>query len=113
MRLTGKKKLEKLKRKNIGNTALVQQIERLIKDIEGNNWKDIEELKKTRPDADCVHKDGFYFFDINIHRTLILIEISEGEATVAWVGTHDEYETTFKNNKDTIAKWLRTNDYIE
>ncbi len=113
MRLTGKKKLEKLKRKNIGNTKLVQEIERLIKDIEENNWNDVDELKESRPDADSVHSDGFYFFDINIHRTLILIEIDDGEATVAWVGTHDEYETTFKNNKDTIAKWLRTNDYIE
>ncbi|GAA5040878.1 hypothetical protein GCM10011506_42210 [Marivirga lumbricoides] len=113
MRLTGKKKLEKLKRKNIGNTKLVQEIERLIEDIEKNNWKDVDELKKSRPDADCVHNDGFYFFDINIHRALILIEVDDGEATVAWVGTHDEYETTFKNNKDTIAKWLRTNDYIE
>jgi mRNA interferase HigB len=113
MRLTGKKKLEKLKRKNIGNTKLVLEIERLIKDIEENNWNDVDELKESRPDADCVHSDGFYFFDINIHRTLILIEIDDGEATVAWVGTHDEYETTFKNNKDTIAKWLRTNDYIE
>jgi mRNA interferase HigB len=112
MRLTGKKKLEKLKRKNIGNTKLVQEIERLIKDIEENNWNDIDELKESRPDADCVHTDGFYFFDINIHRTLILIEIEDGEATVAWVGTHDEYETTFKNNKVTIAKWLRTNEYI-
>lgn len=112
MRLTGKKKLEKLKRKNIGNTKLVQEIEKLINDIEENNLSDIDEFKKTRPDADCVHNDGFYFFDINIHRALILIEIDDVEATVVWVGTHDEYETTFKNNKKTIAKWLRTNDYI-
>ena len=113
MRLTGKKKLEKLKRKNIGNTKLVQEIEKLINDIQENDLSDIDTLKKTRPDADCVHSDGFYFFNIHIHRTLILIEIDDGEATVAWVGTHDEYETTFKNNKKTIAKWLRTNDYIE
>lgn len=112
MRLIGKKKLEKLKRKNIGNTKLVQEIEKLIKDIEENNWNTIEELKKNRPDADCVHNEGFYFFNINVHRTLILIEIEDGEATVVWVGTHDEYETTFKNNKDTIAKWLKTNEYI-
>lgn len=113
MRLTGKKKLEKLKRKNIGNIKLVQEIEKLINDIEKNNWKTIDELKETRPDADCVHSDGFYFFDIYIHRTLILLEIEDGEATVAWIGTHDEYETTFKNNKNTIAKWLRINDYIK
>lgn len=113
MRLTGKKKLEKLKRKNIGNAKLVQEIKKLVKDIEENDLSDNDELKKIRPDADCVHNDGFYFFNINIHRALILMEIDDGEATVAWVGTHDEYETTFKNNKKTIAKWLRTKDYIE
>ncbi|MEX1191399.1 MAG: type II toxin-antitoxin system HigB family toxin [Brumimicrobium sp.] len=113
MRLTGKKKLEKLKRKNIGNTKLVQEIEKLINDIEENDFNDVNELNKKRPDVDCVHNEGFYFFDINTHRTLILIEIDDGEATVTWVGAHDEYETTFKNNKKTIAKWLRTNDYIE
>ncbi|MGM0479577.1 MAG: type II toxin-antitoxin system HigB family toxin [Bacteroidota bacterium] len=113
MRLTGKKKLEKLKRKNIGNAKLVQEIKKLVNDIEENDLSDIDELKKIRPDADCVHNDGFYFFNINIHRALILMEIDDGEATVAWVGTHDEYESTFKNNKKTIAKWLRTKDYIE
>jgi mRNA interferase HigB len=112
MRLTGKKKLEKLKRKNRGNVKLGQEIEKLINDVENNNWNDISELKETRPDADCVHSDGFYFFDINIHRTLILIEFDDCEATVTWVGSHDEYEVNFKNNKDTTAKWLRANDYI-
>ncbi len=55
----------------------------------------------------------FIFFNINIHRTLVLIELDEnGEATIVWVGTHQEYETTFKNNKNTIEKWLRNNGYI-
>ncbi len=112
MRLIGKKKLEKLRRKNIGNIKLIQEIDQLIKDIEENTWNNSVELKKSRSDADCVHPEGFYFFDINIHRALILIEIIDGEATVIWVGSHDEYEVTFKNNKDTIAKWLRINEYI-
>ena len=113
MRLIGKKKLEKFRRKNIGNTKLSQAIDDLIKAIETSNWANENELKKARPDADCVHNDGFYFFDINVHRTLILIEIEdEGEATVAWIGTHQEYESTFKNNKSTIKKWLKANEYI-
>jgi hypothetical protein len=37
---------------------------------------------------------------------------AEGEATVVWAGTHREYEETFKNNKDTIEKWLRKRGYI-
>ena len=114
MRLVGKNKLEKLKRKNKGNSKLIRAIEQLVEDFESGNWKNGEELKIHRPDADCVHRDGFYFFDIHIHRTLVLIEFDDnGEATVAWIGTHQEYEKVFKNNKNTIRRWLRTNDYIE
>ena len=74
MRLTNKKKLEKLKRKNRGNIPLTSAIDQLIKDIDENNWKNQTELNKTRKDADNVHSDGFYFFNINIHRTMILTE---------------------------------------
>ncbi|MDR7212567.1 hypothetical protein [Flavobacterium piscis] len=37
----------------------------------------------------------------------------DGEATIVWAGTHQEYEATFKNNKLTIEKWLRKNSYIK
>ncbi len=70
-------------------------------------------MKEARPDADIVHSDGFYFFNLNIHRTMILIEFDEdGEATVVWAGSHQEYDKTFKNNKSTIKKWLRDNEWI-
>ncbi len=113
MRLIGKKQLEKLKRKNKGNTSLVLEINNLIKDIEEGSWKNQTELKTVRKDADCVHSDGFYFFNISIHRTLILIEFEEdGDASVVWVGNHQEYEKTFKNNKNAIKKWLKSNNWI-
>ena len=38
----------------------------LIGDLENNNLNNQTELLKIRPDADCVHEDGFYFFDIHI-----------------------------------------------
>ena len=38
MRIIGKKQLEKLKRKNKGNTTLLNEIDKLIDDIEQNNW---------------------------------------------------------------------------
>ena len=57
-------------------------IDKLIKDIEDNDWEDQNELNKTRPDADNIHSEGFYFFNINIHRTMILIEFDDEEATV-------------------------------
>ena len=44
---------------------------------------------------------------------MILFEFAEyGEATVVWTGNHKEYETVFKNNKNTIRKWLKVNDWI-
>jgi len=112
MRLINKKLLEKLKRKNRGNTHLIKAINILIKDIGKNDWKDQNELNKTRTDADNVHSDGFYFFNINFHRTMILIEFEDKEATVVWAGTHQEYKSTFRNNKNTIKKWLKSNDWI-
>lgn len=86
---------------------------KLTEDLE--NFKpEKQNLKEIRDDADCVHSDGFYFFDINIHRTLVMVELDEeGEATIVWAGTHQEYESTFKNNRKTIEKWLRNNNYID
>lgn len=113
MRLIGKNRLTKLKVKNLGNKSLCTAIDVLISDIENNNWKNEAELKIIRNDADCVHNDGFYFFDIAIHRTMILLEFDEdGEATIIWTGDHQDYERTFKNNKKTIEKWLKSRKHI-
>lgn len=113
MRLIGKNKLEKLKAKNGGNTVLCSEVDKLISDIENNDWKNQSEVKAIRKDADCVHSDGFYFFNISVHRTMILLELGDdGEATVVWNGTHQEYESTFKNNKSTIKKWLKSKNHI-
>ena len=112
MRLTNKKALEKLKRKNKGNTPLANAIDKLVEDIEENDWSNQTELNESRSDADWVHSDGFYFFNISIHRTMILIEFDGGEASVVWLGNHKEYEKTFKNNKGTIKKWLKSKNWI-
>ena len=113
MRLLGKQKLLKLKRKNLGNTKLIEAIDKLIAELEGLNLS-VQSISDIRKDADCVHNDGFYFFDIQVHRTLVMIEVDDqGEATIIWVGTHQEYEGTFRNNKKTIEKWLRKFGYIE
>ena len=113
MRVLGKKILLKLKKKNIGNLRLCNEVEKLISDLEKFVYKEKNNFD-IRTDAENVHRDGFYFFDLDFHRTLILVEFdNDGEATIVWVGTHKEYETTFKNNKTTIEKWLRKNGYIE
>jgi mRNA interferase HigB len=113
MRLTNLKILTKLKKKNIGNAKLIKSVDELIDALEKNSFKNFEALKRTRKDADKVYADSFCFFDINIHRTMILLEFDDDEASIIWAGTHDEYESTFKNNKSTIEKWLRAQGYIE
>ena len=112
MDLLRKNKLIKLKQKNRGNKKMISEIDKLISDIESAQWTKKTDIKETRPDADCVHSDGFYFFDINIHRTMILIVFEDDEATVVWAGSHDEYDKTFKGNKSTIEKWLRNQKLI-
>lgn len=112
LELLRKHKLIKLKNKNRGNTKLIKAIDKLISDIENANWIKQTDIKETRLDADCVHSDGFYFFDINIHRTMILIVFEDNEAIVIWTGSHDEYNKTFKGNKTTIEKWLRIQKLI-
>lgn len=113
MRLIGKKILLKLKKKNIGNLRLCNEVDKLITDLEKFVPKE-KNIFDIRSDADNVHRDGFYFFDLDFHRTLILVELDDdGEATIVWAGSHKEYEITFKNNKATIEKWLRKNGYIE
>ena len=113
MEIVGRRLLEKLISKNKGNVSLALEIDSLIKTIEENSFANQTELKQLRPDADCVHNVGFYFFDINIHRTLILIEFEiNGDATILWCGNHSEYEITFKNNKSTIKKWLKKKGLI-
>ena len=112
MELRRKHKLIKLKQKNRGNIKLISAIDKLISDIESAQWTKKTEIKETRPDADCVHSDGFCFFDMSIHRTMILIVFEDDEASVIWTGTHDEYDKTFKGNKSTIEKWLRNQNLI-
>ena len=103
----------KLIRKNRGNSKLLKAVQQLIADIENSDWGTPHDLTEKRPDADCVYGGEFYFFNINIHRTLIMIELEEdGEATIVWAGSHDDYELTFKNNRNVIKKWLRDNTWI-
>lgn len=113
MRIINKHILGKLIKKNRGNSKLLKSVNKLIAEIEEGSWKTPNDLISNRPDADCVYGGKFYFFDINIHRTLVLIEFDEdGEATIARAGSHDEYELTFKNNRNVIKKWLRDNNWI-
>ncbi len=113
MKLIRKDRLLKLKRKNQGNLKLIKAIDKLIEDIESSDWKDKLELIESRPDADRVHSEDFSFFDINVHRTFILVVVTEQYAEILWIGNHDEYDSTFKGNKKTIETWLRNHGKIK
>jgi len=113
LKLLRKDKLLKIKRKNQGNLKLTKAIDKLIEDIESSELKDKIDLIESRPDADRVHSEDFFFFDINIHRTLALIVFNEQYAEILWVGNHDEYDSTFKGNKKTIETWLRNHGKIK
>lgn len=113
MRIINKHILGKLIRKNRGNSKLVKAVQQLISEIEHSNWETPHDLTEKIPDADCVYGGEFYFFNINIHRTLIMIEFEEnGEATIVWAGSHVDYELTFKNSRKVIKKWLKDNSWI-
>lgn len=113
MELLRKDRLIKLRKKNRGNTKLVKAINKLIEDIESANWQDRFDILNNRSDADRIYGDNFYFFDINIHRTMIMILFNEQEAEILWVGNHDEYDKTFKGNKKTIETWIRNQGKIK
>jgi mRNA interferase HigB len=113
LRLIRKDRLLKLKRKNQGNLKLAKAIDKLIINIESADWKDKFELIESRPDADRVHSEDFFFFDINVHRTLTLVVFTKQYAEILWVGNHNEYNSTFKGNKKTIEVWLRNHGRIK
>ena len=112
MQLLGKRILLKYEKKNLGNKALSKAIAKLIDDFENNDIKGGEELMKIRPDADKIHPDGFFFFNLSSHRTMILIEFKNDNASILWCDNHKNYESTFKNNKNTIKKWLKSKNLI-
>lgn len=113
MRLLGKPKLVKLKKKKGGDYKLAKAIDKLIDDLEGFTGDDFMELKKLRGDIDKVHNDGFFFFDISVHRAMVLVEFIEQEATIVWADSHDVYERLFQNDKNVIETWLRNRGYID
>ena len=104
--------IEKYLKKNKGNKKLKADVDSLLLTIKNSNWRNPEDIKLSRPDADKVHSDGFYFFNISNSRTMILIEFEEDQASIVWCGNHKDYEVTFKNNKSTIRKWLQNRNWI-
>ena len=112
MKIAYRRILEKYLRKKRGNKKLKLEVSRLVETIQTSNWSTPEDVRLSRPDADKVHPKGFYFFNISTERTMILIELEQDQASIIWCGSHKDYETTFKNNKNTIRKWLQSKNWI-
>lgn len=113
MKVNNFKKLEKLKFKNKGNIKLIDTIDHLRECLDNSYWKTQKDIIKDRKDADCVHSDGFYFFNTGDFRVLVLVELDKSMVDIIWTGSHDDYEMTFKNNKETIRKWLRDRGLVK
>jgi len=113
MEVIGKKIILKIRAKKKGNIKLLRAVDQLIKELESLQIASFDDLKGIKGHFEKVHNDGFYFVDLHIHRALLLIKISENEAKVIWVGDHDEYVRTFKNNKNSIEKWLKSNNLLQ
>ena len=112
MEIKRKRILDKLIGKNQGNKRLADAVHQLIADLEQISFSNRGELLELRKDANRVHGKDFYFFDLHVHRTLVFIHFKENQATIMWAGTHSEYVRTFKNNTNTIEKWLRERDLL-
>lgn len=112
MQIADKDVLTKLRFRNRSNRQLSDAINQLITQFENNSITSLEQLLELRKDADKVHAKGFYFFNLHAYRALIFIEFSQNKARIVWVGNHQEYVSTFKNNKNTIEKWLRNKQWI-
>ncbi|MBL0913757.1 MAG: type II toxin-antitoxin system HigB family toxin [Bacteroidia bacterium] len=116
MQIIGSNNLVKLLRKNRGNKRLTEAAEQLRADLEKACWRDRQDLQQERRDADCVYEECIFFFDIHLHRVLALVEYSgedeDGTVMLLWAGSHSAYERTFKNNRNTIEKWLKDRNYI-
>jgi len=101
----------------------MKAVDKFRERVEEAQWKSQAQMMEEMNGWDSVHPDGFYIVDVNIHRLLTLVEFTEvdedgeideeGEVEILWVGTHDEYEREFGNNKDTVTKWLRLHGRIE
>ncbi|MEX1193042.1 MAG: type II toxin-antitoxin system HigB family toxin [Brumimicrobium sp.] len=91
MKIIGIRHIQKLKKKNKGNLKLIKALDHLIDELKKAQWKSKQEvLAAMNNQADFVHNDGFYFFDINIYRTMILIEYCEP-------GINKDGEETLRN----------------
>ncbi len=72
--------------------------------MQAASWQNNAELKATFLDADRIFGNVYAF-------NLTLVYYKAGEMDIVWVGNHDEYMSTLKNNKDTFKQFLKKKGY--
>lgn len=112
MHIVNKHMLIKYKAKNLSNNRLIREIGILIDELENKQIMSSRDLIRIRKDADRIHSADIYFLNLYVHRVMVKMEFDDGWAIILWIGSHEKYVATFKNNKDTIEKWLKANKIL-
>lgn len=89
MRLLGKNLLEEFKKKHSRSRS---GLERWQKIVEGTNFNNFVELRKTFPSADIVGNKTVFNVGGNRIRTITLIQYGIHQIIVTHVLTHEEYD---------------------
>ena len=106
MELIDLKILNKHLSKNKGNLRLRRDVDKLKILLRDNNFNSYQELKKVRKDADNVHEEVAFFFNIHSHRILVQIDFEHYKAIILWVRNHNRYDRFFSGGKRAIKKLL-------
>jgi len=106
MKLLNLKIVKKHLNKNRGNYPLQISYKNLIEEFSTANCLTHLEFKKIRPDADNVYEYRCFFLDLTSHRTLVQVDYIENLVKFMWIGTHDNYVSTFRGNKKTIERYI-------
>ena len=107
MEIVGRKVIVKFTK---GDATLDGAFNDFLEQVTDANWQNDADVKITFPKADRA-VDSFYFFDIGSSRNFSLVNFKKGQFEIIWAGNQDDYIATFKNNKDTIKKFLRKKGY--
>jgi mRNA interferase HigB len=107
MEIVGRKIILKFTR---GDATLEKAFNDFLAAVTAANWQNDADVKNTFHRADRI-LGGFYVFDIGSNHNLSLVLFNKGQFEIIWAGNHDDYEATFKNNKDTIKKFLKKKGY--
>ena len=101
MKLVGRKQLARIMRR-YDETELA--IGRWIDMVEGAEWRDPHDVRRSRPGVDRLGGKRF-LFDVmqNRYRLVVDVDYARQQVTVVFVGTHAEYTRRLKRGR--VRSW--------